>query len=249
MIFTTVQLASFAFTPQTLPSVSKEFRDAVEFIQNIVVIRSTDLFDASFVFTECLVVVLLIIMPLQERVEFVKFRSPDSKPWKYLWLVMSGYSTTCVTVGFIPITKMLLRALDCTHIDGVWTFDAHHLAVDGSASGSTSSDFIDTECWTGRHWLYVVSGVACFVVFVTISVRLLRVGGEMASLEVKCNFFDWRGDAARKMPREHPLSLKNPVDGMLLAFGKLQVVGAQVWFCSMLALLQTKISMIFAWNQ
>ena len=54
----------------------------------------------------------------------------------------------------------------------------------------------------------------------------------MASLEVKWNAFDWRGDTTKKMPRVHPFSLKNPIHGTVLSFGKLLVVGAQVWFGS-----------------
>ena len=42
MVFTALQFASFAFTPQTLPSVSQEFRDTVGFLQNIVLLSSAD---------------------------------------------------------------------------------------------------------------------------------------------------------------------------------------------------------------
>ena len=112
MVFTALQFASFAFTPQTLPTVSQEFRDAVGFMQNIVLLSSADMFAASFVATQGCVGALLAVMLVQESVEFGKFRSPERKAWQFLWLALSGFAGVCVTVFFVPITKMLLRAVD-----------------------------------------------------------------------------------------------------------------------------------------
>ena len=108
MVFTALQFVSFAFTPKTMPRISKEFHSTIGFLQNMFLFSSANIFDFTFILTECFVLLLVVIILVQENVEFAKFRSPDSKLWKYMWLVMSGYSQTCVTVFFIPITKMLM---------------------------------------------------------------------------------------------------------------------------------------------
>ena len=237
MVFTALQFASFAFTPQTLPTVSQEFRDAVGFMQNIVLLSSADMFAASFVATQGCVGALLAVMLVQESVEFAKFRSPERKAWQFLWLALSGFAGVCVTVFFVPITKMLLRAVDCTRVDGAWSLDALQPeagAAPGSGSGSLDGggggDGGGMECWAGEHWVYVLSATMAFAVYVAISLRLLRVGGELGSLEVRRNVFDWSGDAQRKLPREHPLSFQNPTHGTVTSAGKLLVVAAQVLF-------------------
>jgi hypothetical protein len=183
MVCTALQFVSFAFTPQTLPSTSKEFRDAVDVLQNIVPLTSADVFDVSFVCVESAVVLLLAVMVVQERVEFAKFWLPDAKAWKYTWLAMSTYANACVTIFFIPIAKMLLRAIDCTDVGGVWSLDALYFAppAASSAGGSVSGDAVGLECWTGGHWAYVASAAGCFLAFVAVSVRLLRVGGDLGS--------------------------------------------------------------------
>ena len=135
MVFTALQFVSFAFTPKTMPNIAKEFHTTIDFLQNMFLFSSASIFDASFILTECCVLLLIVIMLTQEKVEFAKFRSPDSKaagaalplalallagtaaaaaaagaartaaPWKYTWLVMSGFSQTCVAV---------FRAIDCS---------------------------------------------------------------------------------------------------------------------------------------
>ena len=64
------------------------------------------------------------------------------------------------------------------------------------------------ECFRGVHWLYVVTGSSLFLVYVGLSARLLRVGGELQNSEaVWYNPFDWRGDSKKRMPYTHALSL------------------------------------------
>ena len=38
------------------------------------------------------------------------------------------------------------------------------------------------ECFTAEHWPYAVPGIVLLVVFVILSARLMRVGGEYAAL-------------------------------------------------------------------
>ena len=100
----------------------------------------------------------------------------------------------------------------------------------GSLDGGGGGDGGGMECWTGEHWVYVLCATVAFAVYAAISLRLLRVGGELGSLEVRRNVFDWSGDAQRKLPHEHPLSFQNPTHGTVTSAGKLLVVAAQVLF-------------------
>ena len=63
------------------------------------------------------------------------------------------------------------------------------------------------ECFRGTHWLYVGSGSTLFLVYVGLSARLMRVGGELQNIEVVCNPFNWRGDSKKRMPYKHALSV------------------------------------------
>ena len=63
------------------------------------------------------------------------------------------------------------------------------------------------ECFRGTHWLYVGTGSTLFLVYVGLSTRLLRVGGELQNIEVVSNPFDWRGDSKKRMPYKHALSM------------------------------------------
>ena len=71
------------------------------------------------------------------------------------------------------------------------------------------------ECFRGVHWLYVVTGSTLFLVYVGLSARLLRVGGELQNIEaVWYNPFDWRGDSKKRMPYTHALSLAKNEHGV-----------------------------------
>ena len=63
------------------------------------------------------------------------------------------------------------------------------------------------ECFRGIHWLYVGSGSTLFLVYVGLSARLMRAGGELQNIEVVCNPFNWRGDSKKRMPYKHALSV------------------------------------------
>ena len=168
-----------------------------------------------------------MVFVTQERVEWLKFAHPDSTAFKVGWLAMSAYAQLCATVFLIPIVKTLLRAFDCTkHPDsGLYIFDT--LLVDATPTGGSAAGFgsydgvLDPniyECWKGEHWWYVGAAITLFAIFMSIAVRLLQVGGDLASLEVRLpNVFDWRGDAKKAQPIEHPLSLKNTSHGAFTA--------------------------------
>ena len=64
------------------------------------------------------------------------------------------------------------------------------------------------ECFRGEHWWYVVPGATLFVVYVGLSARLMRAGGQLQNIEmVWHNPFDWRGDNRKRMSYKHALSL------------------------------------------
>ena len=51
------------------------------------------------------------------------------------------------------------------------------------------------ECFTADHWPYAVLGIILLVVFVVLSARLMRVRGELASIEMSTNPLNCRGDS------------------------------------------------------
>ena len=236
MVYTSLQFTSFAFTPATMPTLSKEFRDTIAFVQDSIWFSSAGLFRGYFVATECAVCLFVVAVMLQDSVQLAAFLHPEkaqSAGWKYSRLALGGYMQACATVFFIPIAKTLVRAVDCTQTaDGAWRFDTFSTepdASDGSSSRSWSSGGgVEMECWVGAHWWYVGTGASLFVLYVAASVRLLAVGGEVGSLAGTRNLCAWSGDSRRDMPYAHPFSLSNPVHGTITTLGKLLVVGAQV---------------------
>ena len=64
------------------------------------------------------------------------------------------------------------------------------------------------ECFRGTHWLYVGIGSTLFLIYVGLSARLMRAGGELQNIEVVWyNPFNWRGDSKKRMPYKHALSM------------------------------------------
>ena len=64
------------------------------------------------------------------------------------------------------------------------------------------------ECFHGTHWLYVGIGSTLFLIYVGLSARLMRAGGELQNIEVVWyNPFNWRGDSKKRMPYKHALSV------------------------------------------
>ena len=64
------------------------------------------------------------------------------------------------------------------------------------------------ECFRGIHWLYVGIGSTLFLVYVGLSARLMRAGGELQNIEVVWyNPLNWRGDSKKRMPYKHALSV------------------------------------------
>ena len=99
-------------------------------------------------------------------------------------VIVQGLSTAL----FIPVTRTLARSADCTKDDstGRWWLDAMSNET-GAANGM--------ECWTEDHWKFVAVGVAFFLLFVVLSVRLIRAGGDFSNLHVTKNPFAMGSDS------------------------------------------------------
>lgn len=64
------------------------------------------------------------------------------------------------------------------------------------------------ECYHGLHWLYVISGSIMLVMYVRLSVRLMRAGGELHNIAmVWYKPFDSADDYTKRMPYKHALSV------------------------------------------
>ena len=100
--------------------------------------------------------------------------------------------------GAVPVATLVLVVLP--KILSHWVLSlCPQLPPDQTAGG--------LECFHGTHWLYVGIGSTLFVVYVGLSARLMRVGGELQNIEVVCNPFDCRGDSKKHMPYKHALSV------------------------------------------
>ena len=65
------------------------------------------------------------------------------------------------------------------------------------------------ECFTAEHWPYAVPGIILLVVFVILSARLMRVGGELASIEMTANPLNCRRDSKVQKAYVHALSARS----------------------------------------
>ena len=78
------------------------------------------------------------------------------------------------TIVFIPITRALLNAVDCTLDEtGTWRWDVDEL-----------KDLEDRIiCYQGMHLHYSILTALSFSLFIPISIRLATVGGDIRELQ------------------------------------------------------------------
>ena len=132
-------------------------------------------------FATAVVVVLLFLLAfaVQEWLEFRKFVEPDKGWLQKLWLALSIFVQTAATALFVPLCRTLARSGDCTLDDtsGRWWLDALN-STDANTTGTPTM-----ECFTAEHWLtYAGPGLILFVLFVTLSARLMRAGAELQNI-------------------------------------------------------------------
>ena len=241
-IIAAVQVLSFAVTPQTIPELPEEFRAVIKLFGDFALSLGgyTNAFWIAMVVGGAFAAALV----LQETVEFNLFLYPAKKRYQLLWMAFDGFVGMASTILFIPVTKTLVRSIDCTKVNGVWVFDAMmHATQSGSASAADSNE-IGMICWEGMHWLYAFSGVLMLVFFVTLSVRLKRVYGFLQLIEMRTsklqigstaitwpNLLDLRGDSNERLPPDesmHALSIKSWENAVVEVLCKLVIVASEV---------------------
>ena len=74
--------------------------------------------------------------------------------------------------------------------------------VQGSNTTAAELELSGVECFTADHWPYAVPGIILLVVFVVLSARLMRVRGELASIEMTASPLNCRGDS-HKVPKAY----------------------------------------------
>jgi WD40 repeat protein len=233
-----LQIASFAFTPETVPELPPEFQSTISFFGDF----KLDLggYDTAFLIAITCSAIFLIAVVVQEDIEFKKFMNPNMVRYQVQWLFATAISALSSEVLVIPVVKTQVRVLDCSKDPDtdVWYFDAKtyrtgHLS--GGAHGDGGSDstgYIDAnasmECFRFQHMLYVIVGVVMMGMHIMLSVRLKRVYGYLELLEVRRNLFDFRGDSNKKMPAEHALSIERGEHACVEVICKIVIVASEV---------------------
>ena len=122
-IYTAVQFGSFAFNDATVPT-HPELQDTLAWTRELGM--GTGIFSLMFLTACSMVAIFLLVMIVQEMIEWRMFLHPKNDGWQKLWLGASIFAQTMATVGFIPLCRTLVRSGDCT-IDestGLYWLDA-----------------------------------------------------------------------------------------------------------------------------
>ena len=200
--YTTLQLASFAFSEATIPS-SPELQEAFAWTRELG-LGSERVFPIMFASACGAVITLVLVFVAQEQVEWQKFLNPENNKWQYLWLAMSLFAQTMVTVAFIPLCRTLARSGDCTidEMTGTYWLDA----LNGTESNPTPDSAL--QCFTTTHLTrYAGPGFVLFVLFTTLSARLILAGGELSHIEMTLANPLACGSDSKKVPAHmHALS-------------------------------------------
>ena len=164
------------------------------------------------------VLLLVIIYGVQNYVEWKTFLHPDNRVWSLIYGAMSGFCMLVTLCGFIPITLIITRAIDCTRCpsckdylflpDVQWdnTSDTNSTCETGfpALCGNRTSNlgcvlFLDADsriqCWGAQHFLQVIlPAIVLFLAYMPIALRFIRVRGELQALVWRRNIFKWGRD-------------------------------------------------------
>ena len=225
-VYTAAQLGSFAFTSASVPD-SPELQEAMAWTRELG-LGVDQVFPAMFASTCGIVVVFVLILSTQETMEWRKFLNPQKSSWQYLWIGVSVFVQVVATAGFIPITRTLARSGDCTRDDatGLYWLDA----LNGTDADPVP-EATKLQCFTIEHWTrYAGPGLVLFVLFVVLSARLMRAGGELGKLEFSwANPFSWAGDSKQAAAHQHALSARDSAHETLTVASKCVAVLASTF--------------------
>ena len=164
------------------------------------------------------VLLLVIIYGVQNHVEWKTFLYPDNRVWSLLYGAMSGFCMLVTLCGFIPITLIITRAIDCTRCpscknylflpDVEWVNNSNTNATCETGfpalCGNRTSNlgcvlFLDADsriqCWGAQHFLQVIlPAIILFLAYMPIALRFIRVRGELQALVSHKNIFKWGRD-------------------------------------------------------
>jgi hypothetical protein len=135
-----------------------------------------------FATTVVIVLLFLLAFVVQEHLEFRKFVEPHKGWLQKLWLALTVFVQTAATAGFIPLCKTLARTGDCSvdEASGIYWLDALNSTINSTQAVKPM------QCFTTEHWLnYAGPGLILFVLFVTLSARLMRAGGQLQNIGTK----------------------------------------------------------------
>lgn len=223
-----LQIASFAFTPETVPELPPEFQATITFFGDF----ALDLggYDQAFAIAMAVSVALVAALVTQENIEFNQFMNPAMVRYKLQWATANAIVALSAGILFIPVIKTEVRVLDCSKKHGAWYFDAKSQwsISDGSGNALDIDETEAVECGTVVHMAYAVAGVVMMFLHILFTMRLQRVYTYMELLEVRPNLLDFRGDSKKKLPAEHGLSIERGEHAMIEVLCKVVIVASKV---------------------
>ena len=227
--YTAAQLGSFAFTSASVPN-NPELQEAMAWTRELG-LGMDQVFPAMFASACGVVLAFVLVFAVQETVEWRRFLNPDSMCWQCLWLSISFFAQTVATAGFVPITRTLARSGDCTHdaATGLYWLDA----LNGTEAAPVPESS-KLRCFTVEHWMrYAGPGLLLFTLFVALSARLMRAGGELGQLEFSWTSpCSWAGDGKKADTYRHPLCARDSTHEMLTVATKCVAVLASTFLGS-----------------
>ena len=166
-------------------------------------------------------VLVVLLCDLLKRCAFIRQRA---KRYVVLLGLFGVFAQFVTQPAFIPVLHTLARSLHCRYEDdSTWRWMLSSAATGNSSNatlgGSPDDDW--SECWAGEHLYIAPVGGLCLILYVALSIRLLRVGGELKLLNVRlghlCSVRQWCSEDERlDMPHRHPFSMRNPRHRLLM---------------------------------
>jgi len=206
MLVIFAQRCSFAFKIIQIPTWYEDLQARLEEASDFFVVLDY-FFDWKFQYTILVafwaIITFVISFAIQESIEMKKFIHPKSKLYNGMWGFLSGTCALFSGVLVIPITGILMKIFKCEEHD---IDPSNKTGLFLSASLERGEDL---KCWEDSHLYYAIFGGTSLIGYIPIALRFIRVDKKLENLEVKRNFFDWKGDIIGQEDRKHEMSLKD----------------------------------------
>ena len=190
-------------------------------------------FQAMHAASLVLIFLFVVVFSIQERAEWQSFLHPNDRIYGTLWAVCSVYVQLVGQPLFLTIATKLVQAYDCTACSCTNAVDVHETDCVYAADCSEGSFRFDNDpasglCYQGWHVYFLISSSIALLFYVPFCVRLMRVGGRLACIELQPAHSVlapwwtpwWKEDDAVDPPYFHPLSPHSvsTMDGLSLPF-------------------------------